>query len=65
MSGPKVLPLATPGFSSTLNSRAWVRALTEFFENRQILLRNDFLRILSNRQSTETKRRMLLAGRSL
>ena len=65
MSGPKVLPTATPEFSSTLNSTALVQALTELFENRQILMRNDFLRILSNRQSTETKHRMLLVGRSV
>jgi len=40
-------------------------ALTEWFENRQTLTPNDFLRILGNRQSTETKRRMLLLGRSV
>jgi hypothetical protein len=65
MSGPKVLPTATAEFSSTLNSRVLMGALTEWFENRQTLTPNDFLRILGNRQSTETKRRMLLLGRSV
>lgn len=35
---------------------AALRALTDFFENRQILMRDDFLRILRNSQRTETKR---------
>jgi len=42
-----------------------MRARTELCENRQILTPNDFLRILGNRQSTETKRRMILLGRSV
>lgn len=33
---------------------AALRALTEFFENRQMLMRDDFLRILRNSQRTET-----------
>jgi PilZ domain len=35
--------------------RAAVQALTEFFENRQMLMREDFLRILRKSQNSETK----------
>jgi len=34
---------------------AAIRALVEFFENRQMLMRDDFLRILRQSQSTRTK----------
>jgi hypothetical protein len=34
--------------------RAAVQALTEFFESRQMLMREDFLRILRKSQSSET-----------
>ena len=35
---------------------AAVQALTEFFENRQVLMRDEFLRILRNSQRTEADR---------
>lgn len=38
------------------NPAAAVQALTEFFDNRQMLMREDFLRILRQSQGTETKR---------
>ncbi len=57
-----------PGIASSLPSRgpldavpliadpsAAVQALTEFFENRQMLMREDFLRILRKSQNPETK----------
>jgi len=57
-----------PGMASSLSARgpldalppiadptAAVQALTEFFENRQMLMREDFLRILSKSQTSETK----------
>jgi hypothetical protein len=34
---------------------AAIQALVEFFENRQMLMRDDFLRILRQSQSTSTK----------
>jgi hypothetical protein len=37
------------------NPSAALQALTEFFENRQMLMREDFLRILRKSQRTETK----------
>jgi PilZ domain len=37
------------------NPSAALHALIEFFENRQMLMREDFLRILRKSQSTETK----------
>ena len=42
------VPLADPA--------AAVEALTEFFENHQVLMRDDFLRILCKSQSPATKR---------
>ena len=58
-----------PGIASTLpsstpldaappigNPAAAVQALTEFFESRQMLMREDFVRILRKSQSTETKK---------
>ena len=57
-----------PGAASTLpaasslsavpavsNPAAAVKAITEFFETRQMLMRDDFLRILRKSQGTETK----------
>ena len=38
------------------NPAAAVQALTEFFESRQMLMREDFVRILRKSQSTETKK---------
>jgi hypothetical protein len=35
---------------------AALRALTDFFENRQVLMRDDFLRILRKSQRPETNR---------
>lgn len=35
---------------------AALQALTDFFENRQVLMRDDFLRILRNSQRTDTNR---------
>jgi hypothetical protein len=35
---------------------AAVRALTEFFENRQMLMREDFLKILRQSQNLDIKR---------
>jgi hypothetical protein len=35
---------------------AAVRALTEFFENRQMLMREDFLKILRQSQNPDIKR---------
>ena len=37
------------------NPTAGIQALVEFFENRQMLMRDDFLRILRQSQSTRTK----------
>ena len=58
-----------PGIASTLPSStplaaaptigdpaAAVQALTEFFESRQMLMRDDFVRILRKSQSTDTKK---------
>jgi PilZ domain len=58
-----------PGIASTLPSctplaaaptigdpAAAVQALTEFFESRQMLMRDDFVRILRKSQSTDTKK---------
>lgn len=40
---------------SIADPRAAVQALTEFFESRQMLMRDDFVRILRKSQSAETK----------
>ncbi len=40
---------------SIANPSAALQALTEFFENRQMLMREDFLRILRKSQRTETR----------
>jgi hypothetical protein len=61
--------LMGPGIASTLpsgkpldampiisNPAAAVQALTEFFENRQMLMRDDFLRILRTSQGTNPKK---------
>jgi len=58
-----------PGIASTLPSStplaaaptigdpaAALQALTEFFESRQMLMRDDFVRILRKSQSTDTKK---------
>jgi hypothetical protein len=50
---PSTGPLDVPLIS---NPTAALVALTEFFENRQMLMREDFLRILRKSQNPETKR---------
>ena len=58
--GPRVASSLPPGGASVAvlisDPAAAVQALTEFFENRQLLMRDDFLRILRNSQRTETVR---------
>ena len=49
---PSTGPLDVPLIA---NPTAALEALTEFFENRQMLMREDFLRILRKSQSPETK----------
>jgi hypothetical protein len=59
--GPRVASsLPSGGTSATVpliaDPSAAVQALTQFFENRQTLMRDDFLRILRSSQRTETNR---------
>ena len=49
---PSTGPLDVPLIA---NPTAALEALTEFFENRQMLMRDDFLRILRKSQNKETK----------
>ena len=49
---PSTGPLDVPVIA---NPTAALEALTEFFENRQMLMREDFLRILRKSQNPETK----------
>ena len=59
--GPRVASSLPPGGASVAvplisDPSAAVQALTEFFENRQMLMRDEFLRILRNSQRTEADR---------
>ena len=59
--GPRVASSLPPGGALAAvplisDPSAAVQALTEFFENRQMLMRDDFLRILRKSQRTETNR---------
>ena len=42
--------------SSITNPQPRIQALMEFFENRQMLMREDFLRLIKQSQSSETAR---------
>jgi hypothetical protein len=55
--GPRVASSLPSGVAVPLigDPSAAVRALTEFFENRQMLMRDDFLRILRSSQDPQKK----------
>jgi hypothetical protein len=52
------LPSSTPldAMPTIANPAAAVQALTEFFESRQMLMRDDFLRIVRKSQATDAKK---------
>jgi hypothetical protein len=52
------LPSSTPldAMPTIANPAAALQALTEFFESRQMLMRDDFLRIVRKSQVTDAKK---------
>jgi hypothetical protein len=57
------LPAGGPlsALPTSTNPQAALDALTEFFESRQMLMREDFLRILQQSQTTEPKMKIQTA----